>query len=119
MAVVRWRILLSGPDFRHRTTSDTPAGNQDIAPTVLSIEGLRIPDSNAGACTRGGDFQEFLYDRLEVGHSLNPSDAPTSYPQTSRGRVPSCGASEQFRRWGARTRMGAWSAIRLGGWILF
>jgi hypothetical protein len=63
MAVVRWRILLSGPDFRHRTTSDTPAGNQDIAPTVLLIEGLRIP-IDAGACTRGGDFQEFLYDRL-------------------------------------------------------
>jgi len=45
---VRSTLLLSGPDFRHRATSDTPAGNQDIAPTVLSLEGQRIPDSMQG-----------------------------------------------------------------------
>jgi arylsulfatase A-like enzyme len=46
--VTRSTLLLSGPNFRHRATSDVPAGNQDIAPTVLSIEGLPIPQSMQG-----------------------------------------------------------------------
>jgi len=46
--VVRSTLLLSGPDFRHAATSDVPAGNQDIAPTVLSMQGLSIPQSMQG-----------------------------------------------------------------------
>jgi hypothetical protein len=46
--VVRSTLLLHGPDFRRNATSGVPAGNQDLAPTVLSIEGLPVPQSMRG-----------------------------------------------------------------------
>lgn len=36
---VRSTLLLAGPDFGRGVTSDVPAGNQDIAPTVLKLMG--------------------------------------------------------------------------------
>ncbi len=36
-------LLAAGPDFAQGKVVDLPAGNQDIAPTVLALEGLTIP----------------------------------------------------------------------------
>jgi arylsulfatase A-like enzyme len=37
-----------GPDFEQHKTMDLPAGNQDIAPTLLALEGLPVPASMDG-----------------------------------------------------------------------
>jgi arylsulfatase A-like enzyme len=34
-------LIAAGPDFRNGLTSDVPSGNVDIAPTILSILGLK------------------------------------------------------------------------------
>ncbi len=36
-------LLAAGPDFAQGKVIDLPAGNQDIAPTVLALEGLTLP----------------------------------------------------------------------------
>jgi predicted AlkP superfamily pyrophosphatase or phosphodiesterase len=36
-------LLAVGPDFAQGKVVDLPAGNQDIAPTVLALEGLALP----------------------------------------------------------------------------
>jgi len=71
--VVRSTLLLSGPDFRHRATSDVPAGNQDLAPTVLSIHGLPIPPSMQG--------------RVLVEAMQNPGKVTTPAARTDRLEV--------------------------------
>jgi arylsulfatase A-like enzyme len=35
--------LAVGPDFAQGKVVELPAGNQDIAPTVLALEGLALP----------------------------------------------------------------------------
>jgi predicted AlkP superfamily pyrophosphatase or phosphodiesterase len=41
-------LMASGPDFEQHKTIDLPAGNQDIAPTLLALEGLPVPASMDG-----------------------------------------------------------------------
>ena len=41
-------LVASGPDFRHGWTDETPSGNVDLAPTILSILGLRLPTALDG-----------------------------------------------------------------------
>src|SRR5262249_41510875 len=42
-------LLVSGPDFDHgKMVASLPAGNQDIAPTVLALEGLPLPQDLQG-----------------------------------------------------------------------
>jgi predicted AlkP superfamily pyrophosphatase or phosphodiesterase len=41
-------LIAGGPDFAQRKTIDLPAGNQDIAPTLLAIQGLPVPASIDG-----------------------------------------------------------------------
>lgn len=36
-------LLAAGPDFAQGKVVELPAGNQDIAPTVLALEGLPLP----------------------------------------------------------------------------
>jgi arylsulfatase A-like enzyme len=41
-------LIAAGPDFAQGKTIDVPAGNQDIAPTLLALQGLRVPESLDG-----------------------------------------------------------------------
>ena len=41
-------LLAAGPDFARGKTIALPAGNQDIAPTLLTIQGLAVPASLDG-----------------------------------------------------------------------
>lgn len=41
-------LLAAGPDFARGKAVELPAGNQDIAPTVLALEGLALPSTLDG-----------------------------------------------------------------------
>lgn len=41
-------LLAAGPDFLQGKTIDSPAGNQDITPTLLALQGLAMPASLDG-----------------------------------------------------------------------
>ena len=41
-------LVAGGPDFRHGWTDQTPSGNVDLAPTILSILGLNGPNDLDG-----------------------------------------------------------------------
>src|SRR6266480_3271371 len=41
-------LLAAGPDFAQGKVVELPAGNQDIAPTVLALEGLPLPQTLDG-----------------------------------------------------------------------
>lgn len=46
--VTRSTLLAVGPDFAQGQVIEIPAGNQDIAPTVLALEGLPLPETMEG-----------------------------------------------------------------------
>jgi arylsulfatase A-like enzyme len=46
--VTRSTLLAVGPDFAQGKVVELPAGNQDIAPTVLALEGLVLPPTLDG-----------------------------------------------------------------------
>ena len=41
-------LLATGPDFRRGWTDESPTGNVDVAPTILSILGLEVPNDTDG-----------------------------------------------------------------------
>ncbi|GBP42996.1 N-acetylglucosamine-6-sulfatase [Eumeta japonica] len=41
-------LIVSGPGIEHNTTSSDPVMNIDLAPTILSLAGVQIPDSMDG-----------------------------------------------------------------------
>ena len=41
-------LIAAGPDLREHAISDVPTGNVDLAPTLLTLLGLRIPASMTG-----------------------------------------------------------------------
>jgi predicted AlkP superfamily pyrophosphatase or phosphodiesterase len=41
-------LLATGPDFRRGWTDESPTGNVDVAPTILSILGLEVPNECDG-----------------------------------------------------------------------
>jgi predicted AlkP superfamily pyrophosphatase or phosphodiesterase len=41
-------LIAAGPDFRHGQTDDLPSGNVDLAPTILSILGIKPPQQLDG-----------------------------------------------------------------------
>ena len=43
-------LLAAGPDFAQGKVVELPAGNQDIAPTVLALEGLALPEPWMAGC---------------------------------------------------------------------
>lgn len=46
--VTRSTLLVVGPDFAQGKVIEIPAGNQDITPTVLALEGLPLPQTMEG-----------------------------------------------------------------------
>jgi hypothetical protein len=50
-------LIAAGPSFRERTVSDVPTGNVDIAPTVLRILGVAVPNAIKGRVIEEG-FRE-------------------------------------------------------------
>jgi len=40
---MRNTLIVAGPDFQNGLTSETPSGNVDIAPTILSVLGIKPP----------------------------------------------------------------------------
>lgn len=50
--VTRSTLLAVGPDFAQGQVIDVPAGNPDIAPTVLALEGLALPEAMDGRVLR-------------------------------------------------------------------
>ena len=45
-------LLAAGPDFAQGKVIELPAGNPDIAPTVLALEGLTVPQTMDGRILR-------------------------------------------------------------------
>ena len=45
-------LIAAGPDFRERASSDVPTGNVDLAPTLLTLLGVKIPASMKAARSR-------------------------------------------------------------------
>lgn len=45
---LRTTLILSGPDFREGVVSPVPTGNVDLAPTILSLLGVPLPESMQG-----------------------------------------------------------------------
>ena len=41
-------LLAAGPDFRRQAASDVPTGNVDLAPTLLRLLGLPVPETLSG-----------------------------------------------------------------------
>lgn len=41
-------LMAAGPDFRDQATSDAPTGSIDLAPTLLRLLGIRVPDTMTG-----------------------------------------------------------------------
>ncbi len=47
-------LMATGPDFREHATSGVPTGNVDIAPTLLRLAGLDVPETMAGRVIEEG-----------------------------------------------------------------
>jgi arylsulfatase A-like enzyme len=45
-------LIAAGPDFREHATSEIPTGNVDLAPTLLQLLGLPVPQSMTGRVLR-------------------------------------------------------------------
>ena len=41
-------LIMSGPDFREKATSRVPTANADLAPTLLKLMGLPVPETMTG-----------------------------------------------------------------------
>ena len=41
-------MIAAGPDFRRGETDDLPSGNIDVAPTILQILGIKLPEPMSG-----------------------------------------------------------------------
>jgi hypothetical protein len=49
---IKATFLASGPDFKSQANSVVPTGNVDLAPTVLNLLGIKVPDSIDGRIVR-------------------------------------------------------------------
>ena len=47
-------LIAAGPDFRENATSEIPTGNVDVAPTLLQLLGVAVPQTMAGRVIREG-----------------------------------------------------------------
>ncbi len=47
-------LIAAGPDFREHATSDIPTGNVDLAPTLLHLLGISVPQTMTGRVIREG-----------------------------------------------------------------
>ena len=65
-------LLAMGPDFRTGWTDESPTGNVDVAPTILSILGLEAPNECDG--------------RVLTEAFSDKEPAPTSKSQTLEAR---------------------------------
>ncbi|MGD0435682.1 MAG: alkaline phosphatase family protein [Bryobacteraceae bacterium] len=68
--VIHTPMVLSGPDFRKRAVVEAPAGNFDIAPTVLALEGVRAPDSMSGRVIAEAFEKSTRPDRKPVARTI-------------------------------------------------
>jgi arylsulfatase A-like enzyme len=72
------RLLISGPSFKQGFTSTLPTANLDIAPTILKLHGLEIPQSMDGRpadefykSSRGADLGKAKKQVLKVSNTIN------------------------------------------------
>ena len=77
-------LIAAGPDFREHAVSDVPTGNVDLAPTVLRLLGLPVPNTMTGRV-----IEEALRDgpplsSVQVGHVTETvKTADASYELTA------------------------------------
>jgi arylsulfatase A-like enzyme len=77
-------LIAAGPDVREHAVSDVPTGNVDLAPTVLRLLGLPVPDTMTGRV-----IEEALRDgpplsSVQVGHVTETvKTADASYELTA------------------------------------
>jgi len=85
-------LIAAGPDFRERATSDVATGNVDIAPTLLRLVGLPVPQTMAGRVIEEGLRNGPSPSSLRVQHSFETvrnadgSYALTAFFSTVQGR---------------------------------
>ena len=62
-------LLAAGPDFAKSKVIALPAGNQDIAPTVLALEGLALPQALDGRVLSEAFREDQFDDAIEAASS--------------------------------------------------
>jgi arylsulfatase A-like enzyme len=62
-------LIAAGPDFREHSTSAVPTANVDLAPTILRLLGLPVPETMTGRSIEEGFATRPAADSIPVGHS--------------------------------------------------
>jgi hypothetical protein len=62
-------LIAAGPDFREHSTSAVPTANVDLAPTILRLLGLPVPETMKGRPIEEGFVTGPAVDSISIGHS--------------------------------------------------
>ena len=62
-------LIAAGPDFREHSTSAVPTANVDLAPTILRLLGLPVPETMTGRPIEEGFVRGPAVDSIPIGHS--------------------------------------------------
>jgi arylsulfatase A-like enzyme len=78
-------LIAAGPDFRERASSEVPSSNVDIAPTLLRLLGLEVPQTMTGRVLDEGLKSGPLPASIAVTHETHTvSTADGSYQLRAR-----------------------------------
>ena len=62
-------LIAAGPDFREHSSSAVPTANVDLAPTILRLLGLPVPETMTGRPIEEGFVTGPAVDSIPIGHS--------------------------------------------------
>jgi len=78
-------LIAAGPDFRERTSSEVPTSNVDLAPTLLRLLGLPVPQTMTGRVIEEGLKSGPLPSSIAVTHETRTvGTADGSYQLSAR-----------------------------------
>ncbi|MEP7304136.1 MAG: alkaline phosphatase family protein [Acidobacteriota bacterium] len=77
-------LIAAGPAFREHATSDAPTGNVDLAPTLLSLLGIRVPPTMTGRVMEEAMRKQAAQPSIAVSRTTETVKAPDgSYELTA------------------------------------
>jgi arylsulfatase A-like enzyme len=81
-------LIAAGPDFREHATSEIPTGNVDLAPTLLQLLGLPVPQTMTGRVMREALREGPAASTVRVEHVTETVKTPDgSYQLTAHTSV--------------------------------
>jgi len=81
-------LIAAGPDFREHATSEIPTGNVDLAPTLLQLLGLPVPQTMTGRIMREALREGPTASTVRVEHLTETVKTPDgSYELTAHTSV--------------------------------